>query len=362
MPDRPVKRSVLGQQHWRAWAREPIVRSMGGLIHPGALGLFERQTCGWFRYLFREIVRDATGRRYEDRFDNLSLFFLNRSTSNAIAMEAGGRRGVGVNIGLPRNIWALMRAAVGHSQFLNTSFKSSAPAPEFDPHAPDAWASLYEDPADHWPQDRYSYLFELFMYAAEFLICHELAHHARGHLDYLKKTIGASSIDEALSLHAAEDSQEGRLLQMLEFDADQHALDLVMLRHTKGGIHKHDRDFVEEDVFKQTLATILTFMAFDLDHRPIERRYTRTHPAPVHRALRLSATILFTYEDFYALPGQQLNQTQNEAWGEAAVVAEILGMPSGRWWGPGDLAAFDKRHRQLSEDYLAFAEELDRIP
>jgi hypothetical protein len=133
------------------------------------------------------------------------------------------------------------------------------------------------------------------MYAAEFVVSHELAYHARGHIDRLREAFGVVALDETLAMRAGKEGEGGKLLQMLEFDAEQHALELILWRQIKTGAERFSRDEAEEDAFKMMLSAILVFMAFDLEHHAIETRYGHSHPAPVHRAMRITSTIFFTY-------------------------------------------------------------------
>lgn len=339
-----------GQQDWRLWARRPEVKLRGGLVHPGKLGSFERRTCGLIRYLFREAGKAAEGADYSDRFEGLSLFFIDNAQINAVALEDGPRRGIGVNLGVARNVWALLRLAVEHSEFLAASFKT--PAPE-------ASGDLFSIPED-WPQERLDYLFELYLYAADFIVNHELAHHARGHLDLVREELGVATIDEGLSMGAAAGSKAGRLLQLIELDADHHGLDLILQGNAKKQLPDQGADWLIEDAFKLMLTTILVFLAFDLEHRPIDDVYFGSHPSPIHRAMRLTAAVVATFHDAYGLDHDRLLDTHSDAWCEAADIARRMGMPKGRWWGEDeDIQAFQPRLDALEEDFFAFSLELD---
>jgi hypothetical protein len=64
---------------------------------------------------------------------------------------------IGVNVGLARNLWALVRLALGHSTFIAASFASGPPERGFDPKSGNAWDGLCGDPQG-WPEERSSYL------------------------------------------------------------------------------------------------------------------------------------------------------------------------------------------------------------
>jgi hypothetical protein len=346
----PVLR-LRGQQDWRLWAKHPVVRKAGGLVHPGTLGPFERSTCGLIRYLFREAGKAATGASYSDRFEGLSLFFIDNPQINAMALEDGPRRGVGVHVGAAQRVWALLRLANETSEFLSATF---------DNPAPEASGNLFAIP-EHWPEQRLDYLFEFYLYAADFIVNHELAHHARGHLDLVRDELGLAMIDEGLSMSAAPGSQAGRLLQLIEFDADHHALDMILQANVRKGFPDQGADWLMEDAFKLMLTVILIFLAFDLDHRPVDEAYIGSHPSPIYRAMRLTAAIVTTFHEAFGLDHAKLQDTHDWAWCEAADVARHIGMPEGRWWGEDeDIQAFQPRLEALEEDFFAFSRDLDQ--
>ena len=354
-------RKLLGQQHWPIWRRHAAVVALGGLVHPGTLPLLDRETLGCVRSLFRSAGIAAAGTDWEDRLEGLSLVFVDAESANALAIEDPPRRAIIVQTGLVRRLWAMARLATGASRLLEDSFACSAPDESLGAFAqPQVQRALFADPGASWPADREGYLFELFMYAAEFVVSHELAHHARGHIDLLSEELGVRQINEGLSVARPFGDAGGCLEQLLELDADTQAIDLILHADLGRGLRTWLPDRKIEHAFKLMLSAILVFMVFDIDHLPIPAPWEGSHPAPVLRAMWVTHTVATSFEHNGLLDTQALQVELEDAWAQAAEVAKAMGLPEGRWWGMGDLMAFKPQLDALSEEAVAFGLALDK--
>jgi hypothetical protein len=352
-----MQQRVLGQQDWRVWARHPSVRGAGGLVHPGTLSPFDRALCGWVRSLFREAVIESKRHDYADRFANVSLVFAGSSALNAKALETRTRRAIVFNLGLIRKVWGILRIAVAHSRLHRTVFKSRALRwSGFDPRSEESWARYYR--LDGLPDQRADYLFQLFMYVAEFVVHHELAHHARGHMDLVRETLGLEEIDEVHFAAGGLDLPGRRLMQLIEFDADHEALDILLTTQVAEGMRGWGEQALLEDAYRLMLTTILLFQALDLACAPLPAPFTTSHPAPVFRAMRITYTVAVTFPEVFGLPAQDLLALHDEAWADAALVARRIGLPSGRWWGGDGPAALLPELHALEEAFFPFSEAL----
>ena len=315
---------------------------------------------GLCRSLFLAAGRIARESPWADRIQTLSLVFIDADGANALAVEDGPRRAIALQTGLVRRLWSLVRLAVGRSALLSESF--SSPPPERDMvlrPGVEGLASLYGDPRADWRVDRADILVELFMYALDFIVNHELAHHARGHLDLLHQAGGQRLVDEALALDAGGASTQARLMQLIEFDADINAIDLILHSDLQEGLRSWIPDRLRGHAFKLMLASILVFIALDLEHRPVGEPWTGSHPAPILRAMWATHAVATTFAENGLLTAADAREEQEDAWGQAADVAEALGLPPGRWWGVGDLSDFTPLLDGVSADAVTFSLELD---
>ncbi len=351
---------ILGQQDWPFWRRQALVRARGGLIHPGTLPPLDRETFGSARSLFRAAVTASATAPWADRVDGLSLVFVDHPGANALALEAGARRVVVLQSGLIRRLWAVARLAVGGSRFLEDTFATPPPEAAAGRFLDEAtWKALYAAPGGDWPKDRAGFLYELFMYGLDFVVHHELAHHVRGHLDLLTADDGVRGVDEGLALSDAELPEPDRLVQLIELDADINGLDLILHGDVARGLRGWSPDQLTEHAFRLMLAAILVFMVLDVDHRPVSATAPGRHPAPILRAMWMTQTIVTTFAAQKLLNEAEARIEQEDAWAQAAEIAQAMGLPEGRWWGLGDLADFEPYLAAYAEDAIAFSRRLD---
>ncbi len=346
------------ERDWPFWTEVRDVQRAGGLIDPGYLDEFHRMACGYVRHFFRSAISTHRKEYYADQFDGLSLFFINSPTPNAIALERQQKRGVGVHLGAVRHLWWLFYRGVSTGQFLEHWFKSKPLGADISLEAAMADPIWREPGAGRLPADRAETMFDLFLRALDFLVYHELAHHARGHLPYVQEILGLDKLDEALNASVSEGADK-KILRLIEFDADVEALDmlLVALDHeipvTSWPSEKAGTEF-----FLHAVAILAIFQLFDLDHTPVSEQYRRSHPASVHRALRVTGALSRAI-------GRQVGWTEDvridqhdTAWYAASEVATLIGMPEGRWRGQHTKLMDLDRFAVEEESFIKFSKRL----
>lgn len=100
-------------------------------------------------------------------------------------------------MGLLQRLWAAFQLGLSRPEFL-------ADALDTPPIilAPEAsirrlrHAALHRLPLPEWSDERRQALWDLFRRAIMFFLCHELGHHARGHIDLVQERLGLDTIDE----------------------------------------------------------------------------------------------------------------------------------------------------------------------
>ena len=349
------------ERDWPYWASSPQILVAGGLIDPGYLDRFHRMSCGYARHYFRLALRAHSTDDFSDQFQNLSLMFVNSSRPNALAIEREGRRGIAVYLGILRRLWSLFQIALSSHEFLEGMISC-----ELDGRLRVRGAPALDDSvnllelADQWPEERAKVLYDLFARAVDFIVYHELAHHARRHLPFLRSSLGVDVIDEALSMHLT--SSDASIFRFLEFDADHHALDMLITAADR------ERRFslwtIEESetrCFQWTIAILSTFLLFDIDHIPIDDQYKTSHPAPVHRAMRMSAAISRTFAREFGWEEDRRVDWHDSAWWEVSVIAGLLGLPEGRWRGDRTDDMRWERFVEEERSFIAFSTELDAL-
>ena len=339
------------ERDWPFWARDKIVQRHGGLIDPGYLDEFHRVTCGFVRRMFLQTMEVHSEDFFADQFERLTLFFIDNHSVNALALERENRRGIGVHLGTVRQLWWLFYRAVSSDIFLTQHF-DSAPAKRET-----SLQSAMDDPiwrekgAGRLPADRAELMFDLFLRAIDFFLYHEFAHHARGHLPYLREVIGMTVIDETanMSVLAGDDNE---VLRYIEFDADLDALDLLVTsldRELPLGTWPDDEAGTE--FYLHAVAMLGVFQLLDMDHAPINRQYHGSHPAPVHRAMRATGALSRAIGDQVGWTDKRRIEMHDKAWFAAADLASLAGMPPGRWHGDTtDLMDIDR----LAKEEKAF--------
>lgn len=341
-------------QDWPFWQDQPTVRVAGGLLDPRTLDEWHRTACGYVRHAYRSVLTAHADSEFKDQFDHLSLVFVGSPQKNALALEEEGRRTIVVFIGMVRQLWSTIQTSLGTARFLHGMFDSEPPA-----RKPDAGSRQQLHLGEGWPEDRQAALHDLFQYAVEFLMCHELAHHARGHLPYLRKRRGVKLIDEALNAQANRPGNA--VMRNIEFDADFHAIDLLVEYLEKNaGLNTWSVERAATEHFLRLVAVICFFQMFDADHLPMDKQYQSTHPAIVHRAIRATSVLSKAIAGELNWAESRRIDEHDEVWLAAAQLARDIGMPTGRWHGAHThrmgLARLDREERS----FIRFSRRLDR--
>ena len=166
-------------------------------------------------------------------------------------------------------------------------------------------------------------------------------------------------LDEGLNMAAL--GHEGNSLQRyIEFDADHHALDMMLCAsETKGPPGEREDQLIASDLILNIIAIITVLMLLDSEHSPIASQYETDHPPPVHRAMRLCHALASTYQRERNWDWEYVVDLHDEGWVEASRVAEKLGLAEGRWHGQ---TMEDMNETLLAEEerqFFAFSQKLD---
>lgn len=340
--------------NWPLWRKDGRIQRAGGLVDPASLDPFDRATCAVVRDVFLKTQKEHEDTYYADRFARLTLMFINSESANALALERARVRGIAVYVGLIRRLWAAFQLGLTLPGFLDGAF-------DFPPGAlpQDSLASLRRGqslamlPGDDWPEERVVALSDLFERAITFLVCHELTHHARGHIDLVKQRLGFDGIDELRAVAAA--GPESQLLRMIEFDADFGAVDMIMITLDEESKRVGwSRDKSEAQGFQWMVAVATLFLIFDLQHLPIDRQYEASHPAPVHRAILVVGTFSRTFSRLFKWTEEVRKRWEEAAWEAVSEIGEALGLPEGRWHGVHTRLMDLERYEAEEREFMKF--------
>ncbi len=324
---------------WTPWRRDALIRSHGGLVDPTKLETFDSVACATLRTLYIEVRTLNRPTYYGDRFDRLSLFYVGNEAANALALERRGNRGIAVFLGLPRRLWSAFHLGLSNSGFLRDCFDSEAvPLSAPADRALLCGSDLLFTP-ENWPSERVDALNDLFDRALTFLLCHEIGHHLRGHLELVRDHLGFDVVDELRG--AAASGPDHRLLRMIEFDADIEAADLILLSVLdQAKVNGWSTDKTKAQGFQWMVAVITVFLVFDLEQLPNASHYQGSHPAPVHRAIITAGAFSRTFAREFGWTEEEREFFEDSAWEAVSDIAEQLGLIESRWWGT-ETAAMD---------------------
>jgi len=123
-------------------------------------------------------------------------------------------------------------------------------------------------------------------------------------------------------------------VRFIEFDADVHALDIMLVEELKANNVKSLTARQAGDIaFLVAFAAIVVGQILDQGEPDVALQSRRTHPPPVWRAIFLSALLIETIPRETSAGTEEIGDRLNEAWTEAEHVASVLGLTSGRWGG-----------------------------
>ena len=315
---------ALARQVERVWRKHPEVLRLGGLSYPQSAVESARDRQAYCLKVIR-ITRRELEQRFGWSLARLDVFFVAHSDANAQLLRQGDRYGVALYAGLPELIHAYITAALATREFLQ----------------------LYLA-----PEEREEWALRFLGMVVEHVYLHEAAHALRGHLLYLERTTGETTVDERFRWQR----------RYIELDADVHAVDM-WLEITEAAADFPASEGLRLDLYFQKLLTlILLHQAYDRDGRPVQRRGRATHPAAIHRAMLIDQMLFGTFRDRYQLSREAMLNVQNQAWWEASVAAEAAGLVKNRWWGESGSRRGDKQFKRMWRYFVTTIEpRLDRF-
>ena len=350
------------EKEWHFWGADKVVCKSGGLVDPGYLDEFHRMACGLVRHLYLNAVSSIQLEAYADQITNLSLFFIESDERNALALERTNAKGIGIHLGLVRATWALLYLGIGTGRLVEVWFDSPPPL-----KSNVAYDDVFADPiwndgaAERWGQDRIGVHNELVRRVFDFVIYHELAHHTRGHISYLQAEFGMSELEESLNF-SAEPGAKRDALRNLEFDADHAAMDMIIAAwDRRAPLTGWSAAKASKEFFIQSLAIIVLFQILDEAHSPMASHYAVSHPAPVHRAMRLTAALARTFARQFGWSDEAREEEHDLAWLAASDLASLLQMPEGRWRGSDTEDMDHARFAKEDAAFVEFARKLDAM-
>lgn len=277
------------------WFKHAEVVCRGGLILPDVTGDDEHRHLAYCMGVI-DITRKELEQRYGWDLGRLDAFFIDNAEVNAFMLRGGDRHGIAVYTGLPEQIHAYITAALEAEEFLK----------------------LYLAPAE-----REEWAIRFLGMVVEHVYLHEAAHALRGHLHYLERMTGQTTLDEKFTWQR----------RYIELDADLHAVDMWLAVSEMEDDFPTAQDLLLDLYFQKLLTLILLHHAYDREGLPVTRRGVASHPAAIHRAMMFDQMLFATFIDRYQLPRDAMLNVQNQAWWEASVAAEAAGLVKNRWWG-----------------------------
>lgn len=288
--------------------------------------------------------------------DDIGSFFVRSDRQTAVVIQHRRRIAIGLFSGLGMRLVELAGMAVGPCNVF--------PDAEFIDKPVDGGDALPPAMVRFWAHfgvasDRAELAENLFLQMLEFIVLHELAHVDRGHLEEMERSGQLAFVDEAI---AASDKHLRTIAQRhREFEADIWTVQLAV----DDFFNRNDGEsFDAEQILAQyritALAWLLTLMALDQKSLSLEAHATRSHPAPVHRAMLLDEALLEVLTGAFEIPEHDGRDMLDRVWIELAKVAEHAGMGKGRWWGDTNrqmgLSSFARERRAFQKYFHARSE------
>lgn len=182
------------------------------------------------------------------------------------------------------------------------------------------------------------YVAEIVGRALEAVWCHEYAHHVRGHFAFIR----SRKIDEALNMAEIRRPTSGKeVVRDIELDADYFGIDILWKYNRLTAIQSGrigangqlDSDWATSELGIRSISLIALHMIFDAQGWAVEDQSTLSHPAPIHRAIRVVAFWRETHLRQVDLGPDAIDPILNIAWETASDVASALELEEGRWDG-----------------------------
>jgi len=277
------------------WRPAIDVKRYGRITTPDRYEEDERAILEYCGRVIR-ITKRQLERHYRWTLNRLDFFFLDKAQANAAMFQRHDRHAVGVCVGLPFMIKKNLDLAMRNAEFLEEYLT---------------------------PQERPEWSMRFLGMIIEHVYLHEAAHALRGHLLYLRRPPMSRSLDE----------RRGSLNSYLELDADLHAVDMWLAITEDSEDFPTRRDLRLDLYFQRVFTILLLYQTLDCGNRAIAEHMRLDHPAPVHRALMLSAAMRQTVPHQHRLPAKLVENTHHQAFWEASVAARTWKLLADRWWG-----------------------------
>lgn len=288
--------------------------------------------------------------------DDIGSFFVRSERQTAVVIQHHRRIAIGLFSGLGMRLLEFAGMAVGPCNVF--------PNAEFIDEPVDGGNTLPAAMVRFWAQfgiagARAELVHNLFLQMLEFVVLHELAHVDRGHLDEMEKSGRLAFVDEAIA--ASSEHLRTIAARHREFEADIWTVQLAV----DDFFNRNDAEnFDIEQILAQyritALAWLLTLMALDQKSLSLEAHATRSHPAPVHRAMLLDDALLEVLTGAFEIQERDGRDMLDRVWVELAKVAELAGMAKGRWWGDTNrqmgLSSFARERRAFQKYFHARSE------
>ena len=286
---------------------------------------------------------------------SIALTVVEASHFNAVAAQRDEEPGILITKGALHRLWAIYKVALAGSEFLADTLSSAPPTggpaltTEPSPHTFDI---------AHWPGDRVAAIHDLYARSLDFLLYHELAHHARDHLAYLASLGHSMTIDEQLNL--ANQGDGDRIQRFIEFDADHHALDMMMTElYRRQDLKTWSEEKGHTEAYLYGVSALVVFICLDAAAKTISTDYEGSHPPPLHRAARVTNEMTQFFKRELGWTDKLAVDLHDDCWIAASYLAEALGFPEGRWFGE-DMAGLDLQRLHREEPgFFAFSRALD---
>ncbi|MBV8092154.1 MAG: hypothetical protein JO110_02765 [Acetobacteraceae bacterium] len=329
------------------WRSHHEIRRIGGMLETGVTFREEVLLSCW-----TQVIQDSDaqleGSSYEGRIGELAFFAVDNCTVNAWAVAAPRRSAIVVSRGMLTATADALACAMTEKKLLDDAYPRGTTSNEASVSEELAHALIGGFSGPGVRGERINALHELYCRVAQLVVHHEMAHLARRHLKILRQGEGLGVIDEAFQLNSSRFGEEQ--LRFIEFDADVHAFDMMLV---EAGLMGHSPKRlstaeVGEITFVLAFAAIVLGQLLDRGEATLALQSLRTHPPAVWRAIFATSLLRETLvrETCAAIEG--ITDRLNEAWTEAEHVAAALRLSPGRW----DVGREEVPHAWCLDDYV----------
>lgn len=324
-----------------AWYGHPAILNAGGTFNRAGGNGADQRNIRWVGELFEDLLDHLRADGYLTDVSSLDLIFTAEERMSISLARDRSAYAICASIGSIRAIWNLLVLSLcdpgilpgypGDEEAMREGLKAIHKAMLFQGSlgrtisSPNAVRRL----SLRITKNRHELCELLFKCIFDYILHHEVAHLIRNHMSMLHAFDNEDRINEAD--HVWRDEE---LYQLLELDADLHAMDYSMPHHPEFRmLHALPSQRIRDFILSQLFGYIIVQQLFDLEHRPMSEALQKHHPPPVLRALIWSNSLIGTIKDLHVIGEKDLLDEQNKTWYEASKVASKLGFPEGRWRG-----------------------------